>query len=199
MTTKAFSGGEAMTAYLHSVAEAVRNAGTLHVGFLADATYPDGTPVAQVAAIQEFGGTVTIPEHETTIYRVIGKKFQLLKNGRFVKKSRSNFATTHIVSEYTVTIPARPFFRYTISRHNRDWADTLAAELRNTKMNAKLSLEITGKVIKGDIQSEIVSFDDPPNATSTVRSKGFDKPLIDTGDLLKSVDYQFKGSGSDDD
>ena len=56
----ALSGGDKLKNYLAEVAKKVQNPGTLKVGFLEDATYPDGTPVATVAASQEFG-TATIP------------------------------------------------------------------------------------------------------------------------------------------
>lgn len=49
------SGGEKLERYLRDLAKKVSNAGTLEVGFLEGATYPDGTPVALVAAVNEFG------------------------------------------------------------------------------------------------------------------------------------------------
>lgn len=49
------SGGAKLEAYLKKLAEKVSNPGTLRVGFLPRATYPDGTSVAMVAAIQNFG------------------------------------------------------------------------------------------------------------------------------------------------
>lgn len=52
---KAFRGGAKLEAYLANLASKVRNPGTLRVGFLEGATYPDGTPVALVAATNEFG------------------------------------------------------------------------------------------------------------------------------------------------
>jgi len=48
-------GGDKLSAKLRELSEKVRNPGTLQVGFLENATYPDGTSVAYVAAIQEFG------------------------------------------------------------------------------------------------------------------------------------------------
>lgn len=48
-------GGERAAAYLRDIADRITNAGTLRVGFLENATYPDGTPVALVAAVQNFG------------------------------------------------------------------------------------------------------------------------------------------------
>lgn len=49
------SGGDKLEARLKALAEKVSNPGTLRVGFLEGATYPDGTPVAMVAAIENFG------------------------------------------------------------------------------------------------------------------------------------------------
>lgn len=49
------SGGEKLERYLREMAKKVTNPGTLHVGFLEGATYPDGTSVPLVAAVQEFG------------------------------------------------------------------------------------------------------------------------------------------------
>ena len=55
MATHSFSGGAALEAKLKEIAKLVSKSGTLKVGFLEGATYPDGKPVAMVAAIQEFG------------------------------------------------------------------------------------------------------------------------------------------------
>ena len=49
------SGGDKLDAYLKELAKKVSTPGTLNVGFLEGATYPDGTPVATIAAIQNFG------------------------------------------------------------------------------------------------------------------------------------------------
>ena len=48
-------GGTKLAAALSAIAENISKASTVQVGFLEGATYPDGTPVAMVAAIQEFG------------------------------------------------------------------------------------------------------------------------------------------------
>lgn len=49
------SGGDKLKRRLREIAQAVGRGGTLSVGFLENARYPDGTPVAMVAAIQDFG------------------------------------------------------------------------------------------------------------------------------------------------
>jgi hypothetical protein len=53
-------GGDKLEAALRELAMKVSKPGTLRAGFLEGATYPDGTSVATVAAMQEFG-TKKIP------------------------------------------------------------------------------------------------------------------------------------------
>ena len=49
------SGGQKLDAALREMASKVAVPATLRVGFLENAKYPDGTPVAMVAAIQDYG------------------------------------------------------------------------------------------------------------------------------------------------
>lgn len=49
------SGGDKLDARLKALAEKIARPATLRVGFLEGATYSDGTPVALVAAVQNFG------------------------------------------------------------------------------------------------------------------------------------------------
>ncbi|CUJ00488.1 hypothetical protein [Achromobacter aegrifaciens] len=55
MAAVTFKGGDALMARLKEIADKAGDGGTLRTGFLENATYPDGTPVAYVAAIQEYG------------------------------------------------------------------------------------------------------------------------------------------------
>ena len=51
----AISGGDKLAARLAELAKKVDRPATLSVGFLEGTSYPDGKPVAMIAAIQEFG------------------------------------------------------------------------------------------------------------------------------------------------
>ena len=51
----ALSGGAGAQAYLQGLVKKIQDAGVLRVGFLENATYPDGTKVAEVAAKNEYG------------------------------------------------------------------------------------------------------------------------------------------------
>lgn len=49
------TGGNKTKAHLVAIAKAVSNAQGVRVGFLEGSTYPNGTPVGMVAAIQNYG------------------------------------------------------------------------------------------------------------------------------------------------
>jgi hypothetical protein len=47
-----------------------------------------------------------------------------------------------------------------------------------------------GAGIAGQLRQSIIDLVAPPLAPSTIKRKGFDKPLIDQGIMLSSVDYE---------
>jgi hypothetical protein len=186
----AFSGGAALEAKLREIAEKVGKANTVNVGFLEGATYPDGTPVALIAATNEYGGTVTVPEHDVTINRNLKKNGEFANDGKFVKADKANFSTTHHVDEYTVTIPARPFFRSMIQKNKGDWPADLGKIIKAANYDSTVALGRLGKHVAEQLQESIRDFSEPGNAKSTIAKKGFDKPLVDSDHMLNSVDSE---------
>lgn len=192
-----FTGGAALEAKLREIAQKVGKPNTVRVGFLEGATYPDGTPVALIAATNEFGGTATVPEHDVTIHRKVNKDGSFANDGKFVSADKSNFATTHHVDEYTIETPARPFFRGMIAKNKGEWPEDLGKIIKAADYDQDVSLGRMGKLIEEQLQDSIREFSDPPNAQSTIRKKGFDKPLIESKHMLDSVDSEVKtGDGS---
>lgn len=185
-------GGDKMKATIEELLQKAGNAQKVRVGFLEDAKYEDGTPVAYIAACNEFGAKIEAPEHEVEIYRSIDKKGDFNKKGHFVKKEKSNFATTHLVPAHEIVIPPRPFFRTMISNNKDGWGDVLGVALKKKKMDSDAALKIVGEVILGQLEDSILSFDDPPNAPSTIAKKGFDNPLIDKGIMQNTASYEVK-------
>lgn len=141
------SGGDKLKKAIDSLLKKAGKPVALSVGFLGDATYPDGTGVAEVAIYNEFGRP-------------------------------------------SVGQPPRPFFRNAIAKNKSKWAPNLATALKMTNNDAKLSLRFLGEEIKAEIVESINEFTSPPLAESTIKAKGFDKPLIDTGLMRDSVDYK---------
>jgi hypothetical protein len=87
-------------------------------------------------------------------------------------------------------IPPRPFFSNVVAKGRRTWGAALVTLLEQNNYDAKKSLRMMGEGIKGEIQKEITNGSFAPLKPATVRRKGFDKPLVDTGHMLNSVDYE---------
>ncbi len=89
--------------------------------------------------------------------------------------------------------PPRPFFRRMITQNAPTWSAATAAALKASGNDVHRALDLVGQGIKGQLQQSIVDLTDPPLAASTVKAKGFDKPLVDTGHMMSSVDYEVVG------
>lgn len=197
MANVAFSGGAALEAKLREIAAKAGAPKTVRIGFLEDATYPDGTPVALIAATNEYGGTVTVPAHDVTINRNIKKDGAFANDGKFVKSDKANFSTTHHVEEYTITTPARPYFRGMIQKNKNQWGPDLGKIIKAADYDTEIALGRLGKHVEEQLQESIREFHDPANAKSTVAKKGFDKPLIESKHMLDSVSSDIKtGDGT---
>jgi hypothetical protein len=157
-------GGQAFESSLVSMSARLSNAKEVRIGFLQESTYPDGKPVAMIAAIQEFGAP-------------------------------------------SVGIPPRPFFRNMISKKQGEWPAAIGNLLKANNYDALRTLQLTGEAVAGQLRQSIVDTNDPPLAASTLRKRGVGgmvynakdastfgaKPLVRTGHLLQSVDYEVKG------
>jgi hypothetical protein len=141
-------GGEKLERALAALAARIAKPRTLRVGFLENATYPDGTPVAMIAAIQNYGAPVA-------------------------------------------RIPPRPFFSNMVADKRDSWAPAIAGLLQKN-MDVDKTLELTGHAIAGQLRQSIKDTNDPPLALSTIKRKGHSKPLVDTGHMLGSVDFDVK-------
>lgn len=92
-------------------------------------------------------------------------------------------------NEYgTRNIPPRPFMRSVIEQDGQQWAQYLG-KLIKTEDTGK-ALNVVGAEMAGAITGSILQFTTPPNAPSTIRKKGFNKPLIDTGVMSRSVSWE---------
>jgi hypothetical protein len=159
--------------------------------YMSDKPGETGKSVAEVAKLLEFGGAIQHPggtPYEEA-YSLDAGGFLQGAGVQFVSKAK---ATSHakFTKPHVITIPPRPFMR-------------LAARNFMTK-RLGLQKRITDKVMKGEIsaaqalgqiglalENEVIkSIKDgkwTPNAPSTIKRKGFDKPLIETGLMWKSV------------
>lgn len=119
---------------------------SVRVGVLEDATYPNGTSVAQAAFNNEYG---------------------------------------------TDRIPARPFFRTTVSNNRENWINHVKQFVYIHGSNGK-ALGLVGEIMKNNIVESILAWEAPPNAPLTIKKKGFNAPLRDTMQLTRSITYEVK-------
>jgi hypothetical protein len=143
------TGGDKLQAALSAIVGKLSTAETVRVGFLENSTYPDGTSVPMVAAIQEFGAP-------------------------------------------KVGIPPRPYFRSMIAAKAPGWGAAMGKVLKATDYDAAATLGQMGQGIAGQLRDSIIATDSPALAPATIAAKGSAKPLVDTGHMLQSVDYEVK-------
>jgi hypothetical protein len=142
-------GGEGVRAMFARIGDQLSNPASLRVGFLENAKYPDGTPVAMIAAINEFGAP-----------------------------SRGQ--------------PPRPFFRNMIREKQGEWPAAIKGLIVSNDYNMAKAMDQAGAAIAGQLRQSILDLMEPPLAPSTIRRKGFDKPLIDSRYMWKRVDHEVK-------
>lgn len=100
----------------------------------------------------------------------------------------------------TVHIPARPFLRQSVDDNLSKINNFLQEKKKDLVrgISAEQVLKEIGIFQKDLIQEKITDGDFAPNAESTVKKKGSSKPLIDTGRMRQSVNYEIKKKGSGD-
>lgn len=90
-------------------------------------------------------------------------------------------------------IPERSWMRSTFAAKNDEWAE-LAALLAADAMDGG-SFQLStwanrlGEHMVGDLALAMTDLRDPPNAPSTIKRKGSDNPLIDTGRTRLAITY----------
>ncbi len=58
------------------------------------------------------------------------------------------------------------------------------------KIKTKKALGLMGAEARSNIQKEIVDLSDPPNAPSTIKAKKSTNPLVDTGLMRQTINYE---------
>lgn len=117
------------------------------------------------------------------------------KNGRTQKAGQS-------VAEYAAknefgdgNIPERSFMR-TAFDENLDLIENATADQYGKIIDGDIALtqglNVIGQIITGLIQTKIRAIIFPPNSPRTIAMKGSSKPLIDFGQMVKSVTYAIR-------
>lgn len=172
------AGGDKLARRLAELAKKVTKKATLRVGFLEGATYPDGTSVAMVAAIQEFGAPkVGIPPRPF-FRNMIAAKAESWGDGVAAQLARNGYD-----AEVTLKL-AGAGIKGQLQQSIKDiGAPPLSpVTLMLRKMRSQNpALEVTGATV-GEAARRVAAGE----STSGVSTKA----LIDSGHLWNSVDYE---------
>lgn len=90
----------------------------------------------------------------------------------------------------TETAPPRPFFRRMVAEKSKGWGVLMGAAAKATGYRTQETLNMVGGVIRDELRQSINTLKDPPLAESTIRRKGSDKPLVESGWMQKSASFE---------
>lgn len=88
-------------------------------------------------------------------------------------------------------IPPRPILRTTFAKNYMRWKKIFINEMKSHKTPDE-ALTIAGEYMSSDLRNAFMSGKQlfEPNKSSTIKQKGFNAPLIDTGLMSKAIDYE---------
>lgn len=122
----------------------------VHVGIQEGKKETDGTPVAMIAAVHEYGSP-------------------------------------------SQGIPERPFLRVAIQKNRTKYVRLNRiniVKMMRGQMQMEQALGLLGEMAKGDVVTEIKSGDFAPLKAATIKRKGSSRPLIDTGQMVQSMQWE---------
>lgn len=112
--------------------------------------------------------------------------------------SAADLVTIGAAHEYgTEFIPMRPWLRTSALRYGKGWArawrTAIAAALQGDAIDAPLRL--VGLGMQGDVQATVLDGPWFPLSPETIRRKGSDVPLVDSGQMRQSIRAQVERTG----
>lgn len=172
------SGGEKLEKRLKEIATKANKKATVRVGFLEDATYPDGKSVAMVAAIQEFGApSQSIPSRP--FFRTMVKdKADTWGDATANLLEANDYDAVKTLNQVGAGIAGQ--LQQSIKEMNAPPLSPITLMLRKMRSDNP-DLEVTGATV--GLAAAKVKKGDSVGGVPT-------KPLIDTGNLWNSVSWE---------
>lgn len=174
------SGGDKLEAALAEIAANVTKASSVQIGFLEGATYPDGTSVPMVAAIQEYGAPrAGIPPRPFFRSMIVEKSPEWPKAvGGLLRANDYDSAKTLGQTGEAIKGQLQQSIIDTVSPP----LSPVTLMLRKMK-GADSSLVVTGRTV-AEARSRVAAGESTDGVST--------KPLVESGHLVNSVDYAVK-------
>ena len=122
--------------------------------------------IAKIAIKNEFGGIFPVDDEYRTRAKTKG-----INLGSFIE------------------IPPRPFMQQTINNNSEKWVQGIT-KLLSQDLSLNKTLNVLGQVITNNITETIEEGDFTANSARTTKIKGTSTPLVDTGNMAKSVNWE---------
>lgn len=115
------------------------------------------------------------------------------KGNKFIVQNKGdNMKFLYWLTE-SVVIPERAFLRNGYAE-SKDEALNAAKSVLCDVISGNLSIDEYGETVGDELVSRIqeytINLNDPPNSPITVKAKGSDNPLNDTGQMIDSIGYE---------
>lgn len=121
--------------------------------------------------------------------------------GGAIQNTNQPLAVVAAVHEFGLNkMPQRSFLRSAYDE-NKATINQMIDNVANgaiTGMSVGTALNQLGNAVQGMVQKKIVNGPFTPNAPATIKRKGSDRPLIDTGHLRQSIRYVIQKGGDSD-
>lgn len=107
-------------------------------------------------------------------------------------EGKNTIAEVAMINELGIGVPSRPFMRTTLIDNNNylHLLRSKAAAIVTGKVKAKRALNELGAKVETDIKEMIANNEFQENSRTTIRKKGFDDPLTETGTMERDVDHR---------
>lgn len=133
-------------------------------------------------------------------YAAVGRKISITgerfgKPRRFgVTKEKSAFQVASYNEYGGWNRPPRPFIAKCVRENEQDWKKFVIKKAKNAQSMASILWSL-GPKVKMDLSDTVKKFSTPPNAPSTIKMKGFNNPLVDSGNMSEAfIDVEVNGS-----
>tara|TARA_R110001632_G_scaffold13609_3_gene46668 strand:+ start:1050 stop:1556 length:507 start_codon:yes stop_codon:yes gene_type:complete len=124
------------------------------------------------------------------------------KEGVHLTNSKYTVAQVGIINEFgnpSARIPARPFMATTLNTNRKKYGKMLenAAKAHTTLKGGKTgsveaNLRTIGAIAVRDVKTTITTLSEPANAPYTIKKKGADNPLIESGQMRNSITFRIE-------
>lgn len=175
MAAVTIKGGDKLAAAMRDIAKNLKKGGTLKVGFLEGAKYPNGTPVAMVAAIQNFGAPRAGIPPRPFFSNMVKEKSKSWPKAIEENLRRSNYDTALTLERVGEGIASQ--LQQAIIDTDAPPLSPVTVMLRGMKGNDP-SLKVTGKTV-GQAAARVKAGKTNYGAST--------KPLVDSGDMIRAV------------